>query len=480
MDLHALWAWRGPAAAMGVLALFLLHRLALVFYVRRSMFARSGRAGGEQPGDRCQPQREVSAPSVALTQWAVNVPEWEAHRVGLAAARRGSLNRRALAGVLAATGYALLPPLIGLFDGALNTRRWGDVAQMAWVLLCYVGLGYWLNRRLFVPRDGITWSSMPGQVAIGLRLARAGLNPPWELLVACVVAIGALEAVLGTGDPFVWASYSHTGAPGFLIGILLAMLLHVGLIVASWFIHDHLPGPKLLVLRVFGPAKAAGLIFDKLASSWSRYGSYLTIDDPGFARHRYRVLQFGTLATAFVTLFFAASSGLLALGVVGLIAARDWYGLTQRGPARDVAEASRRIERVLTHPWRIDGRHTDLRMVAYMDLWKVVVQRFVAVADVVLFDLRGYRDSNQGSAWEVGCLLDTFPLDRVVFLIADTDGDAVEAMLQRAARTLWTSSPNAAGRPQALRIVRIHEADPGAGACALLDHLLYAARRPAV
>ena len=172
----------------------------------------------------------------------------------------------------------------------------------------------------------------------------------------------------------------------------------------------------------------------------------------------------------------AASSGFLTLGVVGLAAGRDWFDLLRRGPAVDGAETDRRIRRVLAHPWRLDGRHTVLRTAAYMDVWKVVVERFVAAADVVLFDLRAYRATNQGSAWEVGCLFDTFPIERVVFLISENDDEAIEAMLKRAGHTLWERSPNAGGPPQTIRIVRMSTADPDSGARALLDRLLHAAR----
>ena len=315
---------------------------------------------------------------------------------------------------------------------------------------------------------------MPAQIAIGVRLVRAGLNPPWDLVLVFFLALVTLEAVIGNADRFVAASYSGAGAPGFLTGIFAAAALHLGLVVASWSIRDKSPGPKLLVLRVFGSAKAPALIFDQLAGAWSRYGTYMTIDDPAFARHRYRVFQFATLATVFVGAMCVASSGWLALGFLSLVAARDWFDLLRRGPAADGAATDRRIARVLAHPWRLDGRHADLRMAAYMDVWKVVVGRFVAVADVVLFDLRAYRDANQGSAWEVGYLFDSYPIERVVFVTSETDG-AVEAMLERAGRTAWARSPNATGMPQAIRIVRM-SSDPGASARALLDRLLHAAR----
>lgn len=473
MDLRSAWQTLDLAVAWAVLPMFLLHRWAMVAYVRRSMFARSGQPGLEHAEERRQPQFDAAPPASVRVDDAVAVPEWERDREALARVKRRSLNRRALAGVGAAAGYALLPPLFGLIDGSVDTGRWSVVADAGLFLCVYVGLSYWLNRRLFVPRSGIAWNSMPAQIAIGVRLMRASLSPPWDLAFACVLVLVALESVIGKADPFAWASYSNTGAPGFLTGIFVALALHLCLVVGSWLIRDKTPGPKLLVLRVFGSPKAPALIFDKLAGAWSRYGTYMTIDDPAFARHRYRVFQFGTLVTAFVTLMFAVSSGFLALGVVGLIAARDWFELLRRGPTADGAQTERRIQRVLANPWRLDGRHTDLRMAAYMDVWKVVVGRFAAVADVVLFDLRAYRDTNQGSAWEVGCLFDTFPIERVVFLVSETDDGAVEAMLGRAGHTVWERSPNAAVLPRMIRIVRMSTADPDSSARALLDRLLH-------
>ena len=162
------------------------------------------------------------------------------------------------------------------------------------------------------------------------------------------------------------------------------------------------------------------------------------------------------------------------MAFLGAVVASDWHGLLRRGPARSRAHARSRIERVLARPWVLDGAYSDLRTVAYMDLWKGVVQVFVEASDAVVFDLRGYNDERGGSPWEVGYLFDTLPVQRIVFVRHASDAAAIEAMLLRTWRTMWNASPNVALTDPTIQVVELRD-DDSVGARALMDRLLFVA-----
>ena len=463
----------GDAMQFLAVPLLMLHRLAMREYVHRSMFAASGARNPNPPPERRPPQVTAVAAARIDVSGPTSHAEWEAHREALAACKRRPLNFRALAGLLAAVLYLGVPPLLAWIGGAPDPALWKKLAGVAWMQLVLTGISYWLNRREFRPRDHTLTASWPQARMLKIAL-RALAQPPWDALLWLLIAVGAFEAVVGQASPFSLQTYRDAAPPGAAIGVALAVVLHGALVVGGWFIRDRSANPKLLVLRVFGPSTASTLVFDRLADTWSLYGTYLTIDDPEFAKHRYRFWQISTLITWLVASLFGYGSLWLSLAFIAVVAASDWHGLLTRGPARNLAAARRRVDRVLARPWTLGGSFADVRTVAYMDLWKGVIEIFVKAADVVVFDLRGYNDERGGSAWEVGYLFDTLAMNRVVFLHNPADTPAVQALLQRTSCTLCQASPNQAFEQATIQIVLVQD-DDAAGAGALMDRLLWAA-----
>ena len=451
-----------PEGQLGAFPLIFVHRLCLVLYVRYSMFASTRtETPAQTPPDRKAPQRAPAA-ALRVQQDSLFIGD-EAYRESLAGDKRSPLDMRALSHVLAALLYLVLPLLTGLFDPALNWQLWQEVAQFAWTLLVFVAIAYGVNRRHFRPWGRTSYSILHTpvpQLRMIKIIVQSGLNPPWDLVLWFCMAASLLDPVTGPWpDVFSLATAAQPASfKYFLAGLMLAVAIHLALVLFGWTFGNGGPNPKLLVLRVFGASRASALIFDLLADAWTRYGTYFTIDDPGFARYRYRMFQVSTLFTWLVASLFFLGAGLRAgLIFLAIVFFFDWYDLFRRRPASDLAGALRRIERTLARPWRLDSRYADLRMVAYMNLWKSVVQEFVRVSDVVLFDLRGYDDSRGGSAWEVGLLFDTFALHRIVVLHTYDDREAVEHMLQRTWSTLWQGSPNADLPDPVVELVCIHD-----------------------
>ena len=100
-----------------------------------------------------------------------------------------------------------------------------------------------------------------------------------------------------------------------------------------------------------------------------------------------------------------------------------------------------------------DGRFRVEDFFCHDDTWRATVSRLMRESDVVLMDLRGLSAANRGAIFEIGLLVHTIPIDRVVFL-ADESTDM--SLLERSARTAWaslpTGSPNTGSPRPRLRV----------------------------
>lgn len=109
-----------------------------------------------------------------------------------------------------------------------------------------------------------------------------------------------------------------------------------------------------------------------------------------------------------------------------------------------------------------DGRFRVNDFFCYDTTWKAVLVRLAGDCEVVLMDLRGFTSSNAGCIFEIGALMNSVPLERVVFVIDHTtDEPLLERILRDAWKQLAGNSPNRAYKQALLRLVKIgdHVAD---------------------
>jgi hypothetical protein len=143
----------------------------------------------------------------------------------------------------------------------------------------------------------------------------------------------------------------------------------------------------------------------------------------------------------------------MALGVFLAGVGFDWFELLKRRPVLSQEHARQRIQKTLARPRYMDGTFRDLRMSAFMNTWKLVVDEFVNVADVVLFDLREYSEKRTGSQYEVDFLFDTFSVYRIVFLIRkNSDKEAIHRMILNSWAAMREGSPNMSIKDPVIRI----------------------------
>jgi hypothetical protein len=98
--------------------------------------------------------------------------------------------------------------------------------------------------------------------------------------------------------------------------------------------------------------------------------------------------------------------------------------------------------------------------------------RLVVDSDAVLMDLRSFGASNRGCLYELGRLLDTIDLRRVVFVTdKTTDRPFLEVTLQQQWSSLGAESPNRFVSEPAARFFEIH-GPTAAETRALVGHLV--------
>jgi hypothetical protein len=171
---------------------------------------------------------------------------------------------------------------------------------------------------------------------------------------------------------------------------------------------------RLLLLRVFALGKRSGRLFDGMRKAWLRGGPIAMIAGPDLVTsaiepHEFLGFLSGKLGRTFVS---------------------------------DEADLNRRATAMDSRP-DPDRRYRVTEFFCRADTWQPTMRRLVSESDAVLMDLRSFSTSNQGCVYELGRVLDTIDLGRVLFLTdKTTDLGFVEATLQLQWSRLARESPN--------------------------------------
>jgi hypothetical protein len=89
-------------------------------------------------------------------------------------------------------------------------------------------------------------------------------------------------------------------------------------------------------------------------------------------------------------------------------------------------------------------------------VWQPAVQFLLARSDAVMIDLSSFSTEHQGSAWELGQLLDRVPLRNVTLLVNDsTDLNCLRKILDAARQTMAETSPNRSDPLARWQLIRI-------------------------
>jgi len=196
---------------------------------------------------------------------------------------------------------------------------------------------------------------------------------------------------------------------------------------------EALPKARLLFLRVFGSSSRSEKLFDLLAARWRYAGSIQLISATDLARSRFEPDEFldflgGRLAGAYIS--------------------------NDADLERRLAELDLRADP--------DGRCRVNEFFCRVDTWQQTVNRLMRQSDLVAMDLRGFTSERKGCLFELGALIDSVPLHRVILLI---DRTTDEPFLRRTVADLWRAmnpqSPNAFDGISHMKMIDLTYGNPG-------------------
>ena len=488
--------------------LFVLHMLLLIRYVKKSMFASSKNVAADSDLD-VDPIELPAKEHPTCIYYDIETP------------KDGQLeNREALIDLLSRAKWrvfrlvftvCLLYPLLSIglqliFNGPRTDLR-SYVTVFVIVYFIYIIISLVVNGKRRYIAAGRSFGFMLPQIRWIRNLLRAlfgpigfmltsffilymllgqavdVVSPESEETILEAIEVGKMEVhPIGWEDELLskqeYAKLISQADYSFGFGLFVAGAIHIFLLIGLWRKKYDGPNMKLLVLRVFGPTKGSEFTFNRLIRFWRFFGTYMTIDDPNFARHRFRFFQFRTLTIFMALVILGLALWYSGIIILVLVIVSDWHSVLKRGPARDRAHIQSRIQKVLKNPRMVGLMFKDLRTVSYMNTWKMTVAEFVKVADVILMDLRNYDKNREGCKYEVDYIMDSFPIDHIVFLMqGKSDSEAITELLYERWAELKVGSPNESLKNPILQLY-ISSDEKGDDVQALMDLLLTISQTP--
>ena len=245
----------------------------------------------------------------------------------------------------------------------------------------------------------------------------------------------------------------------------------------------------LLVLRVFGSDASAVSTFGTIARSWRYLGPTITIADPSYVRfefsatnkgNRWRMiivsLAFGLttaiLANPFIRAFLTSLPGLSGLTEPQLFQAGKIVAILVLIPAaslpvvisvwrkflKDREALLRKIKTAMGSSMRLNGTYALQPYYCHDDLWRPAVEQMMEEAEIVLMDFRGFDPSKRGCEYEIGKVLDTVPVHRLILLLdGRTDHQGAFQIFRERWATMASKSPN---RNAASPVLKVFTAYP--------------------
>ena len=194
------------------------------------------------------------------------------------------------------------------------------------------------------------------------------------------------------------------------------------------------PPMRLLLLRVYGFGRRSRRLLDLLGTRWRLLGSIDLIAAPDLASRTVEPSTFLEFVRGRLKRLFIRSPDDLRARIASLDDRPD-----------------------------PDARFRINQLFCSDDMWKAAVTHLMGTASLVAMDLRGFGPHRRGCVYELETLLDTVPLDRLVFLIDwSTDRKGLEAVLFAHWQRLAVDSPNLAFPHPVLRLLDVGGGDPSA------------------
>lgn len=377
-------------------------------------------------------------------------------------------------GVLSCLLYFLLPLILGKIggDNFMKDDLMANILVFPMLYFVYISLVYLFHRKQFRAENsnfGVRFEHP------GITLLRRLVNPELEKyftlgFILLMITIGISGFPVDESDPNATAIKPSLWVT---IGFVLAGIIHAFLIIKIRRQSQQVSNTSLLILRVFGDNKQVLLTFGRLTNFWKHIGSWFTIVDPSFIGRQYRTFKLKTLLTIvgvfigafFVVIFFSKNIVSTLRYMLPIDGASDseievffmipsiilawalyfkyWKFKISRSYAKDHESIKSKIAKVMQKPRNQDMTFKNLPMFCFDNTWKLAVSEFIKSSKVILMDLRGFSTERKGCEYEIDFLLDTFPINGILFLVdMASDKQLVQDTINERWEFLRTNSPN--------------------------------------
>jgi len=309
---------------------------------------------------------------------------------------------------------AAAPIIIAGLYLAIGNRSLRNVVPLLVVLGCLLVLSlYFINLAVGVVEPCLNAETIPGGLAaLGIsigalwlvwRLSMSGLG--WLIQAYERKRFSDAQFQIGTWMIFVTlllglgAGPADGGLSVGTLGIVAALAAGVWLYCAKLKRIEAWQSPqRLLLLRVFAHDNRGERLLDEIAFHWRFIGPIHMISGPDVAKANLDPHE----------LFLFLRRRLVALFV------------TNR------ATLMRRMTAVDEKP-DPDGRYRINEFFCFDGVWQEAVDRLVGMCQAVLLDLRGFKETRRGTAFEIALLARRDALKRTVVLVdAETDLQAID------------------------------------------------------
>ena len=163
----------------------------------------------------------------------------------------------------------------------------------------------------------------------------------------------------------------------------------------------------VLLLRAFGLGARSEAFFDDFRILWQHVGSVCMVAGPDLLTRMIEPQELLEFLTGRLSRRFIASR----------------------------ADLEERLQR-FDYRQDPDGRYRINEFFCHDNTWQMTVRRLAMMSDAVLMDLRGFEARNLGCTFEIGALVGSVNLSKVVFL---TDASTDHALLENVLQEQWSN-----------------------------------------
>ncbi|HPS58765.1 MAG TPA: flagellar basal body-associated FliL family protein [Spirochaetota bacterium] len=216
----------------------------------------------------------------------------------------------------------------------------------------------------------------------------------------------------------------------------------------------------LVVLRVFGSKSNTRYLFNSIVFIWNYLGASFTIMDPVYARSEFtifgspknfvlKVCQVFSFIPGSLFIYYNSFGGPIIDFVFVIISTLVvffilLYFISGAFFIKDTGTLLKKVHKDSNFSKSLNGTGKQINLYCFDNIWKKALREMLGRADVVLMDLRGFSRERKGCAFELSHLVNSFDLERVLFLVnGQTDQDYIRLTLQHEADKMSSDSPNA-------------------------------------